>query len=105
MANQHRVTFIRKDTSRPKTHQITHVGGELADGTPWTIPVHDVIHGIESGRFNFVIDTKAEHDSEEIIVSRKSPYGAFIRAKNDKHEPLRLLALPDADAQKEINYY
>jgi hypothetical protein len=70
--------------------EITHVGGKLADGTPWLASFDSVVQQIESGRRYFVVSS-AESMLVSVVHARD---GRKVLGVGVEANPSRLLELP-----------
>jgi len=93
MSNSHEILFVRRTANTTAEPTITHVGGKLKEGVPWSIPIADAINGIQSGRFEFYI-MNGDGKAENLTIGRHSSYGMFLKTTHDKGKPERLLRLP-----------
>ncbi|MFC3052666.1 hypothetical protein [Kordiimonas pumila] len=96
MVQKHKVLFVRTDAQKPPSHQVTHIGGTMPDGTPWSISAEEAISSIQSGRFAFFMH-REDQGAERIVVAHNPVYGAFLRAENDRQMPKRLMQLPEIE--------
>ena len=70
--------------------EITHVGGKLADGTPWVASFESVVEQIESGRRYFVA-SPAESMLVSVVQGRD---GRKVLGVGVEANASRLLELP-----------
>lgn len=95
MANTHQVLFVkRQEDPRLPIPKITHIGGRLKEGAEWSIPSEEAISGIQSGRFQFFIETNSG-EVEQVVVARHRQLGPYLKSELDNTKPETLLNMPE----------
>lgn len=87
------VLCISKSDRESPYERITHIGGKMADGSRWKIPLHGAITGIKSGRWSFYVSRGGS--SVDVVVSVSKHGHEYLRTAADGKEPNNLLSLPE----------
>lgn len=90
MAKTAEIQCINKNPRFDPYNRITHVGGRAGGG--WKITIDDAIKHIESGEWNFYVNTKG-HTVRVIVASRNGR--KYLKTEADRDTPDNLLSLPE----------
>jgi hypothetical protein len=97
MKNIYEIQLVLKDYTKKPTHQITHIGGQMQNGTRWKLLCKEAMENIERGDTQYFI--RRDGGLREYLVIGQHPlYGKFLSISGDTREPTTLLAMPEVIA-------
>ena len=95
----HQIKFVLKDFSQIPSHQVSHIGGELANGIRWKITAKEALEGIRSGITRYFV--RFDGGLKEYLTIGNHPlYGAFLTVEGDTREPKKLMGMPEVLVQE-----
>jgi hypothetical protein len=90
--SRHEIKCINKSHKESTYGNIQSIGGLNSDGTRWRITQERAIDGIESGKWEFYVNSKGR----KVDVVVKSYNGRkFLKTENDGFESNNLSNLPE----------
>lgn len=90
----HEIKFVLRDFSQTPSHQVTHVGGCLANGIRWKITAQEAIDGIKSGITRYFVRIDGGF-KEYLSIGNHPLYGPFLTVDGDTRVPKKLLSMPE----------
>jgi len=94
MARLHEIEFVLKDLSQQPTHQITHIGGRLSNGSPWKITAKEAMETIRDEGPRYFIRVNGDK-AETLVLCHHPLYGMFLTISPDQRIPATLLKMPE----------
>ena len=94
MAQQKRISCIKKTDRQAAHERILAVGGVNPDGSRWKESQGDAVSSINTGRCSYYVERPVGH-RVEVVVARSASGYEYLKTQADGEQPNNLLSLPE----------
>jgi len=94
MAQEKRISCIKKTDRQGAHERIQAVGGVQPDGSRWKESQADAIRNINTGRCSYHVERPVGH-RVAVVVARSALGHEYLKTASDGEQPNNLLSLPE----------